>query len=234
MTMKPLSVRFSRLTPISESDSRQFFTNFMGLYSDYIFPMIMDRAMSRPAFTEQRKLALASAHGEVLEIGFGTGLNFPHYPPGVTRLDAVEPGKFRSRIVLKRAPIALKIELLCGRAEMLPYQNGRFDCVLSTWTLCTIVDVGAALAEIRRVLKPNGIFIFLEHGRSENPVIAKWQNRLNRLQRMFACGCNLNRSINSLISQAGFTINSLERYYMPSVPRVAGAMYRGIAVPNNE
>jgi SAM-dependent methyltransferase len=117
-------------------------------------------------------------------------------------------------------------------AEALPYDDRSFDFVVSTWTLCTIPDPVAALREVRRVLKPGGYFLFLEHGASEDPKVLAWQNRLTPLQRLIACGCHLNRPIDALIRQANFSITQLERFQMAGVPRVAGAMYRGIATPH--
>lgn len=117
-------------------------------------------------------------------------------------------------------------------AEHLPFQNGTFDCALSTWTLCTIPDILAALREIRRVLKPDGRLVFLEHGRSEDAKLARWQDLLNPLQRRFACGCNLNRPIDGLVADAGFKITELDRYTMRGLPRIGAEMYRGTACPS--
>jgi ubiquinone/menaquinone biosynthesis C-methylase UbiE len=109
----------------------------------------------------------------------------------------------------------------------LPYDDQAFDFVVSTWTLCTIPDPVKALQEVRRVLKPKGAFFFLEHGRSDDPKIAIWQDRLNSLQNIIGCGCNLNRRIDQLVTQAGLKIVTLDRFQMQSVPRLGGEMYRG-------
>lgn len=205
----------------------------MGVYADQIFPRIMDWIMRAPRFRELRRQVLAPARGHVLEIGFGTGLNLPHYPKGVTWLTAVDPANFPNALVEKQTTAgSIPVKLVRLSAETLPFESGQFDWVVSTWTLCTIPDPVAALREVRRVLKPGGQFIFLEHGRSDDLKIATWQNRLNPLQRVIACGCNLNRSIDTLIKQAGLTITQMERFQMEGVPRVAGAMYRGIATPH--
>ena len=202
----------------------------MGFYADHVFPHLMDWGMSGPRLQEQRKLALAPVHGAVLEIGFGTGLNLSHYPKGVTSLNALDPARMLPKKVAQRiAEAAMPVEIAHLNAERLPFQDGRFDSVVTTWTLCTIPDVIAALHEVRRVLRPDGQFAFLEHGRSSDARVAKWQDRLNPLQQIIACGCNLNRPIDALILQAGLNLYSLERYVMPGVPRVAGEMYRGIA-----
>lgn len=205
----------------------------MGFYADQIFPRVMDWIMRAPRFQDLRRQVLAPARGHVLEIGFGTGLNLPHYPKGVTWLTAVDPANFPSRLVEKRTTTgSIPVKLVRLGAETLPFESGQFDCVVSTWTLCTIPEPVVALREVRRVLKPGGQFIFLEHGRSEDPNVLTWQNRLNLLQRLIACGCNLNRPIDALIRKAGLTITLLERFQMAGVPRVAGAMYRGIATPH--
>lgn len=205
----------------------------MGIYADQIFPRVMDWFMSARRFQELRRQVLAPARGHVLEIGFGTGLNLPHYPKGVTWLTAVDPANYPPALVEKQTTVAsIPVKLVRLSAETLPFESGQFDWAVSTWTLCTIRDPVAALREVRRLLKPGGQFIFLEHGQSEDPKIAAWQNRLNPLQRVIACGCNLNRSIDTLIRQAGLAITQLERFQMAGVPRIAGAMYRGIATPH--
>ena len=202
----------------------------MGFYANHLFPHLMDWAMGSPRIQEQRALALGPAHGEALEIGFGTGLNLPHYPNAVTALTAVDPATLLPKTIARRIAAAGRpVTLTHLNAEQLPFPDRRFDCVVSTWTLCTIPDALAALREVGRVLKPQGQFVFLEHGRSSDARVATWQDRLNPLQRIIACGCNLNRPIDALILQAGLNLYSLERYVMPGVPRIAGEMYRGIA-----
>ena len=131
----------------------------------------------------------------------------------------------------RSAELSFSVELLRLNAEKLPFEDGRFDCAVSTFTLCTIPDAIAALREVRRVLKPGGTFVFLEHGRSDDEKVAKWQNWLNPIPRIFACGCNLNRPIDVLIRQAGLRLGLLDRFRMPGIPRIAGEMYRGIATP---
>ncbi len=188
--------------------------------------------MRTPRFQEQRQEALATASGTVLEIGFGTGLNLPHYPGTVTWLTAIEPGHLlKKRVAERSVNLAMPVEIFRHRAEALPWQDHRFDCAVSTWTLCTIGDPLRALSEIRRVLKPGGKFIFLEHGRSDDPKIARWQNILNPFQRLFACGCNLNRRIDRLLQESGFTVERLDRFVMEGLPRPGADMYRGVARP---
>jgi ubiquinone/menaquinone biosynthesis C-methylase UbiE len=204
----------------------------MSWYADHVFPHLMDWTMRTPRVRTERTAALLPASGHVLEIGFGTGLNLPCYPRAVTRLTALEPATLlESRVARRIANAAMPVELVRRGAETLPFENGRFDCVVSTFTLCTIADARAALCEIRRVLKPDGRFIFLEHGRSDDARTARWQDRLNPIQRVVGCGCNLNRRIDLLISAGGLGIRQLDRYLLQGVPRVGGELYRGVAVP---
>lgn len=204
----------------------------MSLYADHIFPRLMDRVMRTPPFQELRQEVLSQVFGKVLEIGFGTGLNLPHYPNTVTWLTAIEPGHLLAKRVAERsANLSMPVEIFRHRAETLPWEDARFDCAVSTWTLCTIRDPLRALNEIRRVLKPGGKFVFLEHGRSEDPKVARWQNILNPFQRLFACGCHLNRRIDRLIEESGLVVEQLDRFVMQGIPRPGADMYRGVARP---
>lgn len=205
----------------------------MRIYRDLIFPWVLDWVMSRPEMMRQRERALADVSGEVLEVGFGTGLNLAIYPPTVTQLRALDPVSMLRRRVARRIEAArMPVEFDELEAERLPYDDARFDSVVSTWTLCTIPDVAIALGEVRRVLRPGGRFFFLEHGRSGDAGVARWQDRLNPLQRIVGVGCNLNRPIDSLISAAGLDITRLERFQMPHTPRVAAEHYLGEAQPS--
>ena len=181
-------------------------------------------------FQRLRTEVLQSAAGEVLEIGIGTGLNLAHYGPTVLRVRAVDPTPMLpSRITERRAAVPFPVEITHQSAERLPYEDRTFDCVVSTWTLCTITDPVRALREVGRVLKPGGKFLFLEHGRSDDQKVATWQDRLNPIQNIIGCGCNLNRQIDQLITQSGLRIAHLDRFNMEGVPRLAGEMYRGTA-----
>jgi len=202
----------------------------MGLYATHIFPRLMDWVMSGKEFQQLRRLLLQNARGKVLEIGLGTGLNLPHYPEGVSWLHAAEPATLLPERLIQRGKEAtFPVEIKRISAETLPFDDRTFDCVVSTWTLCTIPDPVKALREVRRVLKPGGVFLFLEHGRSDDAKIAAWQDRLNPLQNIIGCGCNLNRRIDQLIAEAGLKILNFDRFQMESVPRLGGAMYRGTA-----
>ena len=203
----------------------------MGFYCDHVFPRIMERVMAGEEFRDLRTAVLASTHDTVLELGIGTGLNVPHYPDTVTALHAIDPARLLpDRASARIARRSFPVHLEQGTAEVLPYSDRQFDYVVSTWTLCTIFDPVRALQEVGRVLKPEGRFLFLEHGRSDDRKIARWQDRLNPVQNIIGCGCNLNRRIDDLIAQAGLTITQLDRFAMQGVPRLGGEMYRGTAV----
>ncbi len=202
----------------------------MGWYGTYIFPRLMDRVMNGAVFQQLRHNLLRTVQGEVLEIGLGTGLNLTQYPAGVVRLQAVEPiTMLPIRLAQRCASAGFPIDITWQSAETLPYPDHTFDCAVSTWTLCTIPDPVKALREIRRVVKPNGCFLFLEHGRSDDARIALWQDRLNPLQNVIGCGCNLNRRIDRLIADAGLVVRQLDRFVMEGIPRIGGEMYRGSA-----
>jgi ubiquinone/menaquinone biosynthesis C-methylase UbiE len=205
----------------------------MGLYSQHIFPRLMDWLMSGKEFHRLRDELLQAAHGNVLEIGFGTGLNLSHYPPShIASLSVIDPAIILPRTVQERiAAVSFPVETVHKTAEHLPYPDRRFDTIVSTWTLCTIPDPVQALTEAARALKPDGHFLFLEHGRSDDPRVAMWQDRLNPVQNIVGCGCNLNRRIDRLIEKSGLTLVTLDRFEMQDVPRIGGTMYRGSAVP---
>jgi ubiquinone/menaquinone biosynthesis C-methylase UbiE len=199
-------------------------------YEKRVFPRVLDVFM-RP-LAELRDAALAGAHGDVLEIGFGTGLNLSHYPTGVTRVTTVDPmdalgERVRARIAAAPFPVDVHHLRADGR---LPFDAGRFDCATVTWTLCTIPDPVAALREARRVLKPGGTLHFVEHGRSDDPRVARWQDRWNPIQRVLACGCNVNRRIDVIVREGGFALEKLDRFLADGAPRLFGEMYRGVGV----
>ena len=205
------------------------------MYATYIFPRLMDWVLRGERFQTERRLLLTPVHGVVLEIGFGTGLNLPHYPTTVTALHTVDPAPLLpDRVAVRVAQASFPVHIQHVSAERLPYDDASFDYAVSTFTLCTIPDPARALRDIRRVLKPDGHFLFLEHGRSDDPLIARWQDRLNPLQHVLACGCNLNRRIDRLVLDAGFRLEQLDRYCLPGVPRIGGEMYRGTAGVNGQ
>jgi len=204
-------------------------------YEQRVFPRFLDVAMQQ--MEKLRPRALAGARGEVLEIGFGTGLNLEHYPKGVERLCALDPmagipESVQARIDARIQAAPFPVEHFPLRADgRLPFEDARFDSVTVTFTLCTIPDASLALAEMRRVLKPGGQLHFAEHGRSDVPGVARWQDRLNPIQNVIGCGCNLNRKIDALIQQAGFDLEELDFFCLEKAPRVVGTIYQGIARP---
>jgi ubiquinone/menaquinone biosynthesis C-methylase UbiE len=202
----------------------------MGLYADIILPRLMDWTLRHESVARYRRAALAEAHGDVLEVGFGTGLNLPHYPAAVRTLTAVDASPAMGRLARARiaaSPIPVEQRALDG--ERLPFPDEAFDTVVSTFTLCSIEDVGRALAEMRRVLKPDGRYVFLEHGLSPEPRVRAWQHRLTPVQRALAGNCRLDRDIAALVAGQGFTILRLEREYMEKAPKVSGYLYTGVA-----
>jgi ubiquinone/menaquinone biosynthesis C-methylase UbiE len=189
---------------------------------------MMEFTLSRRRPMEYRRHVLASAKGEVLEIGFGTGWSLSCYPASVERLTLLDPATLLPKRVRKRIEAAvMPVEIVQLTAERLPFEPDRYDTVISTWTLCTIPDVAAALAEIRRVMKPDAALLFLEHGRSGDERVARRQDRWNRLQQIIGCGCNLNRPIDRLIEASGLRIERLDRFKMPGIPRVGAEHYLG-------
>jgi ubiquinone/menaquinone biosynthesis C-methylase UbiE len=202
----------------------------MGLYARYIFPRLMNWGMSQKMIAPYRKEILSHARGKVLELGFGTGLNLPYYPPDIRELHAVEVNagmRPLARKNLDRSPIQVTFHLL--DAAQLPFAGESFDTVVSTWTLCSIPHIHQALAQVYRVLKADGQFLFVEHGLSPEPGVQKWQHRLTPVQKVIAGGCHLNRNIEALILEAGFTFRQLRKEYAPGSPKLAGYFFIGIA-----
>jgi ubiquinone/menaquinone biosynthesis C-methylase UbiE len=177
-----------------------------------------------------RRELLAQAGGAILEIGFGTGLNLACYPPHVRSITTVDPsaGMYRrARRRIEQSGIDVDQRLLAG--ERLPFEDGAFDCVVSTFTLCSIADVAAALGEVYRVLKPGGKFLFLEHGLSCDPRVQRWQHRLNWLHMRLAAGCHLDRNIRALVTAQPFASVPIDEFYLDKTPRTHGYLYRGVA-----
>jgi ubiquinone/menaquinone biosynthesis C-methylase UbiE len=195
-----------------------------------IFPRLCDFGLDRPFVAEQRQHSLVSACGNVLEIGFGTGLNLPHYPASVRKLTTIDPNagmNHRAAQRIKQSKIEVECHPITG--ERLPFADASFDTVVSTFTLCSIPNVNAALAELYRVLKPGSLFLFLEHGLSPEPSVQKWQRRLNGLQRWFADGCHLDRNICQLIGEQPYSSVVCDEFYLEQAPKTHGFVYRGTA-----
>jgi ubiquinone/menaquinone biosynthesis C-methylase UbiE len=201
----------------------------MGYYVDQVLPRVTNLALGTSEHARIRARVTGGLEGEVVEVGFGSGLNVPHYPRAVTRVLAIEPATGGRKLAAGRvaaSPVPVEYAGLDGRA--LPAGSGSVDCVLSTWTLCTIPDIDAALAEMLRVLRRGGRLHFAEHGHSPDPRVARWQDRLNPLQRLLFGGCHLNRPIDRLLQRAGFSVTRLDNYYV-SGPKVTGYTFEGMA-----
>ena len=202
----------------------------MGFYTRVVFPRLCDLLLDRPAVARHRRELLADAHGDVLEIGFGTGLNLPSYPEGIRKLTAVDPNPGTHPLAhrrIERSGIAVDHRVLGG--ERLPFADGSFDCVVSTFTLCSIAAVGQALGEAYRVLRPGGRFLFLEHGLSPDPAVRRWQRGLNWLEMRLADGCRLDRDVRGLVVAQPFAAVRVDQFYLPGLPRTHGYMTRGVA-----
>jgi len=202
-----------------------------GFYESRVFPWLNDRLNADPTLEQIRAEAVSGASGRVVEIGFGSGLNLSHYPRAVQSLVAVEPNdgmhaRARPRIAAARFPV----EVIQGTAEHLPLADAGFDTAVSTLTLCTVADPARVLSELRRVLRPQGRLLLMEHGLSEDDGVARWQRRLNGVQRILACGCNLNRPIAELVQAHGFRFESIRKFYVPKMPRTHGWVTVGVAL----
>ncbi len=202
----------------------------MGLYQTYILPRLLHLAMKNREASEQRKRILPAARGRVLEIGIGSGLNLPFYSGEVTSVTGVDPSRellTMARRVVPAVPFA--VALVERGAEDLPFDGCSFDSVVTTWTLCSIPKARDALGEMRRVLKPDGELIFMEHGLSPDRRVSAWQHRLNPLWNRIAGGCNLDRRIDLLVREAGFAISHLETGYLIKGPRPLTYHFEGRA-----
>jgi len=204
----------------------------MSLWERHGFARLMDWSMRGPEIGRLRARALATAAGHVLEVGFGTGLNLPYYPAAVRSLTALDPlDALRERVAARIAAARIPVRRVPLAADgRVPFDDAHFDCVVTTWTLCSIPDAGAALREMRRVLRPDGRYLFIEHGASDDAGVARWQQRLEPLHKRIAGGCHLTRRIDALIASAGFTLADCEHWVEPG-PRIFTAMVRGSARP---
>lgn len=204
----------------------------MKFYSKVVIPFFYDFSMDSKQINEGRKSLLSKVTEEkVLEIGFGTAINFKFYPNNVKHIIGIDANEGMLKQAEKKiSDDKIKVEIIHQSSESLPFDDNSIDAVVSTYTLCSIKNVNLALNEILRVLKPNGKYYFLEHGLADKPFIQKLQYLLNPIQKIWADGCNLNRDIKALIENSGLKIIELKNYYMKRDPKVVGYMYEGIAV----
>ena len=199
-------------------------------YNQHVLPHLVDAALRGREITRMRERAVSGLDGVVLEIGFGSGRNVPLYPPAVSRVLGVEPAEEAWAMASKRiAASPVPVEHIGLDGQSLPLEDASVDHVLSTWTLCTIPDVQAALAETLRVLRPGGSFHFVEHGLSPDDHVARWQHRLTPIQRRLAGGCHLNRPIDRLLVDAGFRLERLDTHY-GAWPKAFGWVFEGVGV----
>jgi ubiquinone/menaquinone biosynthesis C-methylase UbiE len=204
----------------------------MAFYKERVLPYLVHWSMRQDTFSAYRRRVIPAAQGHVLEIGVGSGLNFPLYGVAATRVIGLDPSRKLLSIAGAgpQAPTPPSIELIEGSAEAIPLEDKSIDSVVTTWTLCTIPDVRAALGEMRRVLRPSGQLLFVEHGRSPDEKVRTWQDRLTPFWKRVGGGCHLNRPIGELLEQSGFRIEQIETGYMKG-PKLMTFMYEGKARP---
>jgi ubiquinone/menaquinone biosynthesis C-methylase UbiE len=204
----------------------------VGVYAEQVLPRVIDKVMDVKPLREARARACGALAGEVLEVGFGSGLNLPHLPPAVTKVLAVEPSEVARRLARKRiADAAADVELVGLDGQSVPLADDSADAALVTWTLCTIPDARAALDEVRRVLRPGGVLHFVEHGCSPDDRVRRWQHRLDGIQQRVAGGCHLVRDIPAMLADAGYEVERLQTYYGRGEPKTHGWTFEGVARP---
>ncbi len=201
-----------------------------GFYERRVFPWLNDRLATGPELERLRAATLTDATGRVLEIGFGSGASLPHYPAGVREIVAVDPNTGMHDLAAPRIDrCPFPVNALVAEAEFLPLTSATIDTAVSILTLCSVSDPRRVLSELRRVLRPGGRLILLEHGLSNDPGVARWQQRLKRVQNVIACGCNLNRAVADLVAASGFCWLELKQFYAPGIPRTHGWITAGTA-----
>jgi SAM-dependent methyltransferase len=203
----------------------------MGLYGEQVLPRIINVACGLKGAQPLRRRVCEGLEGDVVELGFGSGLNVPFYPAAVKRVAAVEPADVGWKLAEKRLrATSVPVERSGLDGQSLPFADNSYDAALSTWTLCTIPDVAAALCEVRRVLKPGGTLHFVEHGLAPDERVRRWQHRFEPVQKKVFGGCHLTRPVVDLLTAAGFTITELDVFYEERTPKFVGADSLGTAV----
>lgn len=200
-------------------------------YERHILPKLLSCACSSPQMMKQRGKIVPQAEGKVLELGIGMGLNLSYYDADkVTSVSGVDPAA-ELRALAEAAPRdpRLSVKVADGTAEALPFEDNSFDSIVCTFTLCSVHNPPQALAEARRVLKPGGRFLFCEHGLAPDAEVAKWQRRIEPVWKRLAGGCHLTRPVASAIGQSGFTVEAVDKMYLPKAPRFAGWVEWGVA-----
>lgn len=201
----------------------------MGLYDQIVLPRLLALAMRAPRLVPLRARIGAAAEGTVLELGIGSGLNLPFYGPAVRGVIGVDPSPaLRDLAAARGAGLGIALDLRAGTAECLPVESLSIETVVTTWTLCSVADPPAALAEVRRVLRPGGRLLFAEHGLAPDPAVARCQHALTPCWKHVAGGCHLDRPVDALLAAAGFRVEQLETFYLGR-PRLATFMYLGAA-----
>lgn len=202
----------------------------MRIYSQLVFPRLCDYLLGQPFIGEYRRQLLAAANGQILEIGFGTGLNLPHYPEQVRKISTVDPNPGMHRLAQRRIKqTGIEVDHLPLSGDALPLADASFDCVVSTFTLCSVGDPKGTMSEVFRVLKPGGRFFFLEHGLSPEPAVQNWQRRMNWLQSLLGDGCKLDRNISQLVAAQPYSAIDSREHYLEKMPKISGYVYRGVA-----
>jgi SAM-dependent methyltransferase len=203
----------------------------MGVYDEHVLPRLINVVCNVKPLRPLRQRVCTGLHGRVVEVGFGSGLNIPYYPAEISAVEAIEPADTGWKLAGKRlAATPVRVERKGLDGQSLPLPDASCDAALSTYTLCTIPDVAAALGEIRRVLKPGGELHFLEHGLAPDEGVRRWQHRIEPIQKRVAGGCHLTRPIADLLTQAGFSITDIDVFYEEGAPKPWGAASLGVAV----